>query len=223
MTRWAITLSALDYRIQHRPGAQIGHADFLSRFPLPDCGKDLYAEPAGVFLLEAKTPDILTADSIAAETCKDPLLKDVMQWVTHGWPPSIPAPAQPYAQKKVSLSVLNGCLLCADRVVIPPSLRPQVLDLIHAATHPGITCSKAIGKSIVWWPGWCSDVEKTVRLCTECQLAAPMPARRPYSPWPAPQRPWQRVHLDYAGPFMGHMFLVVIDAFSKWPVIKGNA
>ena len=28
--------------------------------------------------------------------------------------------------------------------------------------------------------------------------------------------PWTRLHIDYAGPFMGKMFLVLVDAISKW-------
>ena len=32
-------------------------------------------------------------------------------------------------------------------------------------------------------------------------------------------KPWQRIHLDFAGPFMGSSFLVVIDAHSKWPEV----
>ena len=28
---------------------------------------------------------------------------------------------------------------------------------------------------------------------------------------------FERVHIDFAGPFQGAMFLVVVDAFSKWP------
>ena len=34
-----------------------------------------------------------------------------------------------------------------------------------------------------------------------------------------PSTPWQRIHVDFAGPFMGKMFLVVIDAHSKWPEV----
>ncbi|XP_052901553.1 uncharacterized protein K02A2.6-like [Anopheles moucheti] len=30
---------------------------------------------------------------------------------------------------------------------------------------------------------------------------------------------WRRVHIDYAGPFEGFYFLVVVDAFSKWSVV----
>jgi len=29
-------------------------------------------------------------------------------------------------------------------------------------------------------------------------------------------RPCCRIHIDYAGPYLGHRYLVVIDAHSKW-------
>ena len=35
----------------------------------------------------------------------------------------------------------------------------------------------------------------------------------------ATTRPWQRVHVDFAGPFQGKMFLLVVDAHSKWPEV----
>ena len=35
-------------------------------------------------------------------------------------------------------------------------------------------------------------------------------------PWEWPQRPWSRLHLDYAGPLMNKMFLVTVDAYTKW-------
>ena len=31
-----------------------------------------------------------------------------------------------------------------------------------------------------------------------------------------PTRPWQRLHVNFAGPFNGEVFLVVVDAKSKW-------
>lgn len=36
------------------------------------------------------------------------------------------------------------------------------------------------------------------------------------TPWLFPQRPWSRIHLDYAGPTEGKIILVVVDAYSKW-------
>ena len=35
-----------------------------------------------------------------------------------------------------------------------------------------------------------------------------------------PDHPWDHVHIDYIGPFMGPMFLVVIDVYSKWTEIE---
>ena len=37
------------------------------------------------------------------------------------------------------------------------------------------------------------------------------------SPWFFPSRPWQRLHLDYAGPLEGgRWLLIVVDSHSKW-------
>eukprot|EP00731_Ephydatia_muelleri_P006906 Em0003g1154a len=40
--------------------------------------------------------------------------------------------------------------------------------------------------------------------------------------WNVPTEPWQRIHIDYAGPFEGSSWLVVVDAFSKWIEIKSQ-
>ena len=58
-----------------------------------------------------------------------------------------------------------------------------------------------------------------VKSCTSCQAVKHSPAVAPFQPWVWPAQPWKRVHLDFAGPFQGAMFLVVIDAYSKWPEV----
>ena len=42
----------------------------------------------------------------------------------------------------------------------------------------------------------------------------------PMHPWEWPDHPWDRVHVNYAGPFMGQMSLIVIVAYSKWMEIE---
>ena len=39
-------------------------------------------------------------------------------------------------------------------------------------------------------------------------------------PWDWLELPWQCIHLDYARPFMGKMFLIVNDAYSKWMEVE---
>ena len=36
-------------------------------------------------------------------------------------------------------------------------------------------------------------------------------------------KPLQRIHVDYTGPFMGWMFLIAVDAHSKWPEVLQTA
>ena len=71
-----------------------------------------------------------------------------------------------------------------------------------------------LARSYVWWPNMDADLEAKVRTCTECQSSRPPPASAPLHPWP--QKPWSQLHLDYAGPFVNRMFLVLVDAHSKW-------
>ena len=46
-----------------------------------------------------------------------------------------------------------------------------------------------------------------------------MPAQAPRHPWQSPNTPWERIHMDF-GEYNGKHFLVVIDAYSKWPEIR---
>ena len=51
-------------------------------------------------------------------------------------------------------------------------------------------------------------------------MAKQAPPKAPLHPWARPSKPWQRVHLDFAGPFMGEKFLLAIWSMVKswrWP------
>ena len=46
-----------------------------------------------------------------------------------------------------------------------------------------------------------------------------MPPGAPLIPWDWPSQPWERIPVDFAGPFLGSMFIIVVDAMSKWPEV----
>ncbi len=108
-----------------------------------------------------------------------------------------------------------GCLLWGTRVVVPKKLQAQVLVEVHAS-HPGIVRMKGIARAHVWWPGLSSAIEQTAYNCESCQGDRKQPPSAPLQPWPWPTTPWDRVHIDFAGPFWGYMYLVVVDSHSKW-------
>jgi len=75
---------------------------------------------------------------------------------------------------------------------------------------------KSLARGLVWWPGIDRQIEETVKQCEKCQQSRSSPPPAPLHPWSWPTRPWTRLHMDYAGPKEGRMFLVIIDAHSKW-------
>ena len=100
-------------------------------------------------------------------------------------------------------------------MVIPLEERRNVIKQLHE-THPGVSKMKSLARSYVWWPGLDSDIEKEVQQCKICQLHHSMPSKAPLHPWEFPSRPWVRVHIDHLGPFLGKLYLLLIDAHSKW-------
>ncbi|BHF57619.1 hypothetical protein SprV_0100056100 [Sparganum proliferum] len=46
-----------------------------------------------------------------------------------------------------------------------------------------------------------------------------MPPRQPPVPWEPPERPWSRMHIDFADPLNGVSYLILVDAYSKCPEI----
>ena len=58
-------------------------------------------------------------------------------------------------------------------------------------------------------------IEQVTKECCGCQLIQNNPKAAPLLPWEWPSRPWQRIHVDFAGPFLGTMFLIVVDVHSK--------
>ncbi|XP_065082448.1 uncharacterized protein K02A2.6-like [Ochlerotatus camptorhynchus] len=78
---------------------------------------------------------------------------------------------------------------------------------------------KALSRSYVYWPSLDSEIADYVKACSPCALTAKFPAAATPVPWPKPTHPWQRVHVDYAGPIDGDYYLLAVDSFSKWPEV----
>ena len=60
------------------------------------------------------------------------------------------------------------------------------------------------------------DIEKRVKTCESCQNHQSMSASAPVHLSERTNNPWVRLHIDYLGPFMGKIFLVVVDSYSEW-------
>ncbi|KAL9961633.1 hypothetical protein ACROYT_G030616 [Oculina patagonica] len=218
LQRWAIQLAAYTYDIEYRASKNHGNADALSRLPRKTTGEadDWSTEGDQVNRVQIELAPI-TATRIREATRGDPFLSRVLHYVLHGWPAeeNTPEEFRFYRAKREEFTVEDGCLLRGTRVVIPTRYRKEVLTELHL-NHPGMVWMKSLARLHVWWPNLDSDIEQTVRDCADCQANRRRTPLKVSNPWIWPTRPWQRLHVDFVGPFNGGMLLVVVDAKYKW-------
>ena len=160
----------------------------------------------------------MTCESVQSKSRKDPIPSQVLEYSQKGWPESPAEELRAFHQKSSELTIHQGCLMWGMRVIIPPSLRQKVKDQLHAG-HIGIVKMKGLARRYVWWPDIDKELECVARECQSCQLILNAPSLAPLHPWMFLEKPWERLNIDFAGPFMGHMFFVVVDAHSKWPEV----
>ena len=215
LQRWAITLGGYDHTLQYKPGLEHSNADSLSRLPLPVAPSNVPEPAETVLLMEALTSTPLTAAKIKLWSRRDRILSKIIDLVLHGWQYLDDPDLKSCEHRKDELSVHDGCLLWGNRVVIPPTGRQQAMDLFHDG-HPGASRMKSLARSYIWWPGMDRDLENRVKECEACQRACNQPPASPLMPWEVPQAPWERLHGDFAGPYEGKMFFILVDAYSKW-------
>ena len=106
--------------------------------------------------------------------------------------------------------VFNG-----KTVEIPFQLRERVINELHDC-HPGIFKMKALARSHFWWPSLDEMIKTCVKQCKTCQVNQNMPASAPIHHWERTTKPWVRIHIDFAGPYLGKIFSVLTDTYSKW-------
>lgn len=217
LQRWAIILSAYRYEIEFKCTQEHSNADGLSRLPLPNVNAPK-PHPVDVFTVAQLDSLPVTAEQVGKATRTDPILSKVRRFTKSGWPHQVRECLKPYWHRRNEITVEGDCILWGIRVIIPKKLQEDILRELHR-DHQGIARMKANARSYVWWPGLDKSLEQISRECRACKLTKSMPAVAPLHPWVWPSHPWQRLHIDFAGPFKGRMFFVLVDAHSKWPEV----
>lgn len=229
LQRWATILLNYQFKIEYVNTLAFGQADALSRL-IAEKENSLEHEDQVIAQVEADISDTLeygchqfpvNARIIRQLSKKDSTLQEVYQLVKSGqWTKSIPknTALRDYFHRRENIYITQGVLMFGERIIVPSNLRSRVLRMLHRA-HPGIVRMKKLARSFVYWPSIDSEIEKLVKSCDACAAVSKDPTKNTLCSWPLTNSPWQRVHADYAGPLNGKYYLVMVDAYSKWPEV----
>lgn len=208
MIHYALYLSGFDYTIEFRSTHEHGNADYLSRFPY-ETPNDVTDESYKFQANQIKTINTITYNTIQQETLADPNMSTIVKALESG------KCLKSLGYENTEITLQDGCLLKGTRVMIPEKLKTEVLNEIHTG-HLGMVKMKSLARCYCYWQNIDRDIEEMVRKCKYCCEKQNNPPKVHCHPWEPAQAPWQRVHIDFAGPENGLYYFIVVDTFTKW-------
>ena len=109
-------------------------------------------------------------------------------------------------------------MLKGSRIVIPASMKNQVLQAIHLG-HQGENKCILRARESVFWPGISTDIRQMVKDCDLCNKNQPVQPKLPIMQPDLPARLWEKLGTDFFE-FNGKKYLMVVDHYSRFPVIR---
>jgi transposase InsO family protein len=155
-------------------------------------------------------------ERLVIETDKDESLQSLKNCINEGWRKG----KHPgYHNFRDELSVVNGLILKGNRVVIPQSMRSEMLEKIHHG-HLGAEKQKRVARQSMYWPSMNLDIDLMVQKCGACQKYRPAQCKETFVNTEAPETlgPWEKVASDLFK-WNNKDYLLVIDYLSCYPEI----
>lgn len=171
--------------------------------------------------LESLRLKSVTWGRVRTATASDDNMQALLSTIEAGMPEfrhELPPSLREYFQFRDELSTVDGVILYKDRLVIPPSLREEVLAHLHAA-HQGVTSMTARAESSIFWPGISPAIVALRARCNQCNRIAPSNPSAPPTPLLSPAYPFQCVCADFFH-YKGCNYLVIVDRYSNWPIVE---
>ena len=218
--RFRLRMMRYDFSISHVKGKHLVTADALSRSPSkePTAADHELQQDTGAYVQQVVQSLPATderIEEIRQSQEADPVCQQLVQFTLEGWPEkkSLSRELRQYHKVRCELTVAERVLMHGNRVVIPITLRQDMLQRIHTG-HQGITKCRDLARQSLWWPGLATELETLVKNCEMCSKLQP-PTTQPLIPSSLPQLPWQKVGTDLFE-YMQNQYLIIVDYYSRF-------
>ena len=232
--RWGLRLQPYCCTIVYRPGKD-NTADYMSRHLMATTHSpprtQKMAEEYVSFIATEAIPMAMSLEEVKCATLNDKTLQAVAGFIRTGRWHDVDkmndididrTAVRSFAKVKDELTVSNdsSLILRDTRIVLPKALQRRALDIAHEG-HLGMSKTKALVRTKVWFPGIDRSIETMIRECLPCQATTPEERREPLNMSELPERPWQHISMDFCGPLpTGEYLLVIVDEYSRYPVVE---
>ena len=161
--------------VNHGPRKELYIADALSRMQAdnPNTQATVSKEEMNIYvdsMLDSLRVSDVKLMEIKETQDEDPVLKQIKIYCMEGWPDKfhLHDAIKPHWEVRGELSVVHGVLLKGSRIVVPSTMRLQVLHKVHKE-HQGIGSQvEKRAKTSVWWPGLSPEIQDIIENCKIC-------------------------------------------------------
>ena len=165
--KWALQMQPYDFTVKHIKGLD-NAADILSRQPLllNDNNEEISTDFFINSLIANSVSKAMTFSEIFRASKDDPVLQEVTKCLQENmW--SKDSEIKPYFKIKDQLPSTSGIMLNDIKIIVPKYLQKQVIEIAHEG-HQGMSKTKALLRTKVWWPGIDKDTENLISSCIPC-------------------------------------------------------
>ena len=138
-------------------------------------------------------------------------MQSIIGAVKNGWP-TTKRPCSnglsPFYEKRSQLIVDNGLVFARERLVVPTSMKKEMLTQIHRS-HIGIEGCLWRAREVLYWPLMNAEVKGLVSKRPTCQAHQPAQCREELKPYPIPFRPGETVSINLFELGKQHIVLLV--------------
>ena len=180
-------------------------------------GLEGYVCPLSAMVLGVQA---VTWERVQHETAMDPVMRQLVDLVENGFPENkelLPYDLREFFKHRTNLSLCQGVILYNWRVLVPRSLRLEVLEGLHSG-HQCVVGMRARAANSVFWPGIDAAIQSIRDRCKVCNTIAPSQASEPAVTAPPPLYPFQQVCSDYFE-LDGATYVTMVDRYSGWPSV----
>ena len=221
LQRMLLQLQRYTFTLVHKPGKDMILADTLSRAYInvkpdsTDLEEDLIC--AVNFIVSNLPVSDPKMTEIRSATEQDTTMIRLKNTIQSGWPEKrsqVHQDLRDYWTYRDELCETDGIILKGGRIVIPSSLREDMLKIIHSS-HLGVVKNKQRARDILFWPQMGKDIERVVSKCQICLECQPSNAREPMISEKPATRPWESISTELFK-WEGEDYLLVVDSYSHF-------
>ena len=158
-----------------------------------------------------------TLQEIKDHTQKDNSLLELIKVIKAGWPETkgeLSHLVLPFFDVRDELSVCDGIVIRGETVVVPKSLRRDMLYRLHYA-HSGVVSTLLLARESIYWPGMSAEIKQFIEMCDVCRAFDRKQPKETLIPHEVPDRPWAKVGVDLFT-YRGRNYLICVDYYSSF-------